>query len=99
MVIRQEQPTTQSTVCDTTDHKTVGIGVGDATGAKIVAVILGELGVVERRHGVHMVRIVHPLLGHRVIVRDTSQRSEFPDGSTTVAVVFEFGEEVDAVAA
>jgi hypothetical protein len=44
--------------------------------------------MVERCPSVELISIVHPLLRGWVIIAYSGERSEFPDGSTTVAAVF-----------
>jgi hypothetical protein len=52
-----------------------------------------------RSHSVHLLGVATPLVSVVFAVRrDTGQRSEFPNGSTTVTGIAKFGQKVDAVA-
>jgi hypothetical protein len=66
---------------------------------KIVVVVTGELRLPVGDLIAEILRIGEPAVRSWVRIGHTGKGSEFPDGSATVAVVLEFGEEVDTVAA
>jgi hypothetical protein len=65
---------------------------------KIVVVVLSELSLPVSDLVAEVLRIFHPPIRARVAVVNACKSCEFPDRRATVAVVFDFCQEVDLIA-
>jgi hypothetical protein len=87
----------KSSVLGSADFQFRDSRIGQATRMQILVIVPGELSLPVGDLVAKILSVLEPAVRTRIIVRYTGKRSEFSDGPTTVALVFDKSQEVDAV--